>query len=469
MSKPEQQDEFFIPYDWPCRGIVPADKQKLTTTFMVWNPHSFVLNDPGTGKTLCALWAADFITSQYSRFAVRTLVIAPLSTLNETWKRELATHFMGRRTYAVVHGSTKKRLQELNKKVDVYIMNHDGIKIGAIAAALSRRPDIKVVIIDESTSFSDTGTDRHKFAKEILAQRPYFWLMTGTPTIRGHTAAHGQARLVHPDYTESFTNFRERTTRLLGPHKREPLPHAYDEARKLLQPCIRIPRRDMHDLPPSIPSPYEVPFSAEQKRLYDTLRKEYVAATAGGARITAVHEGVLRLKLLQIACGAVYDVNRHSHLVDAGPRLRLLAELLHGDHKSLVFAPFTSALTVLYHAFREKLNCAMVVGGVSLGARTRIFKEFQEGEKLKVIFADPGTMSHGLTLTRARQTVWYGPTDKAETYVQANYRIDRPGKVGDTYTVQLMGCPVEKEIYKRLENRQSMEGAMMKIIEREGV
>jgi hypothetical protein len=54
-------------------------------------------------------------------------------------------------------------------------------------------------------------------------------------------------------------------------------------------------------------------------------------------------------------------------------------------------------------------------------------------------------------------------------YTQANYRIDRPGKIKDTYTAQISGCPVEKEIFSRLEKLQSLEGAMMKLIEKEGL
>jgi SNF2 family DNA or RNA helicase len=252
-----------------------------------------------------------------------------------------------------------------------------------------------------------------------------------------------------------------------GGFKWECMSGAYPAAMQLLQPAMRIPRRAFHSIPPAVPVPYEVPFTAAQERLYRDLKKECVAALEGGGRIDAVHEGVLRWKLLQIACGCVYDANRIAHIVDASPRVSLLQHVINeAEGKVIVFAPFTSVLKRLYEEFRRKLNCALVTGETSLKGRTKIFKELEEGD-LNVIFADPGTMSHGLTLVSANVVVWYGPTDKAEIYVQANQRIDRPGQTKNTYIVQFMSCAVEREIYRRLSRNIKMEGAMLKLLEKD--
>jgi SNF2 family DNA or RNA helicase len=135
--------------------------------------------------------------------------------------------------------------------------------------------------------------------------------------------------------------------------------------------------------------------------------------------------------------------------------------------KLLVFASFTSVLTMLNGYYKNKVPCELVTGGTSLKERNRIFTAFQEEEDPKIIFADPGCMSHGLTLTRATITCWWGPTDKTEIYTQANYRIDRPGKTKDTYIVQLGSCPVEWEIYERLSKRQNLQGVMLRLMENE--
>lgn len=84
-----------------------------------------------------------------------------------------------------------------------------------------------------------------------------------------------------------------------------------------------------------------------------------------------------------------------------------------------------------------------------------------------MIVADPGTMSHGLTLTAATTIVWYAPTDKTETYLQANKRIHRPGQTARTTIVQIAASPIEREIYKRLESNASMQGVILKLAEGE--
>lgn len=461
------REKFPLPYDWPCRGIVPAEKQMLTTAFMVYNPHSFVLNDPGTGKTLAALWAADFLMSQYERYSVRAIILSPLSTLTQVWKKEIYTHFLGRRSSVVVHGTLKQRMKALETKADFYIMNFDGVKVPQVFNKILSMAKIKIGIVDESTAFKNNSSKRTKKAKILLHHRPYLWLMSGTPTPQDPLDAHGQAALCHATYVETKTAFKGRVKQQVAVHKFISTEDAYDKARQILQPAIRIPRRDFHDLPPSIPVPYKVPFSPEQQKVYNELKKEMKSVlAANNGEINAVHEGALRLKLLQVAAGAVYDKNKKVHVIDASPRIHRLREVINEcPDKLLVFASFTSVLTMLHERFKKEVSCALVTGATSRKARDKIFADFQQEDEPKVIFADPGTMSHGLTLTRATVSCWYGPTDRNEVYTQANYRIDRPGKTKDTYTVQLGGCKVEWEIYDRLEKRQSMQGVMLKLME----
>lgn len=454
-------------YDWPCRGITPAEKQMLTSAFLVFNPRSFCLNDPGCGKSLSTLWAADFLMSRYERYKVRALIIAPLSTLDRVWKKEVKTHFFGRRTCVIVHGSKQQRMKALNTRADFYVTNFDGIKIPEVFNKLLIMDLIKICIVDESTAFKNSSTKRARRARTILSSKPYCWMLTGTPTPQGPTDAHGQAAVCHPGYIETKTAFRARVMMQVGEHRYIAREDSYDQARAILQPAIRLPRRAFHDLPPSIPVPYKVPFSKDQERFYNLLKKEYKAILdANAGSITAVHEGALRLKLLQIAAGAVYDAQKNVHLIDASPRIQKLREIINEcPDKLLVFASFTSVLTMLHNTFMKEVPCVAISGKTPRRLRDQHFRDFQEAAEPKVIFADPRTMAHGLTLTAATVTVWYGPTDSSEIYTQANYRIDRPGKTKDTYSVQIGSSPVEWEIFSRLEARENMQGAMLKIME----
>lgn len=454
-------------YEYPAFNLKPFKAQKITTNFLVNHPHSFCFNDMGTGKTLAALWAADFLMRQFPKGQVQCLILAPLSTLNTVWRAEIKKHFFGRRTVAVVHGSSKRRVLLLKKDFDFYVINHDGPKLKHVEQILATKETIRIVIIDEASTFRNSTTDRSKVIYKILSHKPYVWAMTGTPTPNGPADAHGIAKLVKPDLEITKTEWKHHVMIPVSPHHWEPAPQGYNEARKLLRPAVRFSRAACVDLPPNMPPVrLEAPFTAHQQRLYEELKRNFRAEVAkGGGVIDAVHEGALRLKLLQIACGAVYDADRQAHRVDAGPRLAVLKEAIEAaPGKVLIFAPFTSALLVLYD-FLKPWSREIVSGKVSLGQRTKIFQSFQTSKSPHLIIADPGTMSHGLTLTSANTIIWWGPTDKSETYMQANARISRPGQTKTTFTVQISSCKEENRIYDKLQNNESLQGSMLSLME----
>lgn len=455
-------------YEWPCFNITPFTKQKETTEFLINNPHCFCLNDMGTGKTLAALWAADFLMRQFPRGVVQCIILCPLSTLKEVWAKEIKQHFFGRRSFAVVHGTAEKRTRLLKRDYDFYIMNHDGVKMPTVKMMLATKETIRIVIIDEASAFRNSTSKRSKAVRQFLTPKPFVWAMTGTPTPQSPEDAHGLAKVVRMDYEGTKKTWRDRVMMQVSAQRREAAPGGYMQASLLLQPAIRIPRAAVVDLPPNMPpTRLHAPFTPQQKRMYDELRRHFRSEVEkGGGRIDAVHEGVLRLKLIQIACGAVYDSERVAHRLDASPRLQLLRETIEASPgKVLVFAPFTSALSMLYDALKDRWSFEIVNGQVSLSRRSKIFRDFQTTDDPHGIIADAGTMSHGLTLTRANTIIWYGPTDRTETYLQANARISRPGQTETTFTIQISSCKEENTIYNRLQNNESLMGAMLSMME----
>jgi hypothetical protein len=133
-----------LPYGWPGR-FKPYRHQIKTTEFLVLNRRAFCLSGMGTCKTASALWATDFLMRQGE--VKKTLIVAPLSTLERVWAQEIF-QVLPHRKYHVLHGSRTKRFDLLaDKKVDFYIINHDGVEI--IEKELEGRPDINHVIVDE--------------------------------------------------------------------------------------------------------------------------------------------------------------------------------------------------------------------------------------------------------------------------------------------------------------------------------
>lgn len=457
-------------YDWPRPPHIerPFDAQKVTANFLVLNPHACVFNDTGTGKTAAALWAADYIMQLHESIGqrVRALILAPVSCLRSVWADAIFETFMSRRKSAVLHGTSAKREKMLKQDVDFYICNYEGLSIKSLAYELIERKDIDIVIIDEASAYRHHNTTRHQQARKLLGWRRYLWLMTATPTTNGPTDAYGIAKLVNNAHGESFKSYQERVTYSVGPWKRVPRIGAHSDALALMEPAVRFKISDCLDLPPCTVQRREVELSSEQKAAYRDLERDCQVAIASGAIINAANQAVLRGKLIQIVCGAIYDEGHKAHVIDAAPRLSVLHEVIEQcAEKVIVFAPLTSVVEMLHAKFKDTYSSAVVNGGTSLSDRKQIFDDFQRKENPKVIFADPGTMAHGLTLVAATTIVWYGPTDKTELYLQGNKRIDRPGQVKNTTIVQIASTPVEHEIYRRLQQNETMLGAILKLVE----
>ena len=454
-------------YDWPGK-FRPFDAQRVTANFLVVNPHACVFNDTGTGKTSAALWAADYLMRLYEAAgrSISCLILAPVSCLESVWKDEVFKLFFSRRKTSVCYGASEKRRRMLAKPADFYITNYEGLTVKGFSDDIAARSDIQIVIVDEASAYRHHTTDRHKAARRLLGMRDYLWLMTATPTSNGPTDAYGIAKLANNASGESFKSFQERVTFSAGPWKRVPRVGAHADALALMEPAVRFKIQDCLDLPPCTIQRREVELSPEQAKAYKELQRDCQLAMQNGTIVNVANQAVLRSKLIQIVCGAIYDGAKEVHRIDAGPRLKVLREVIEQcAEKVIVFAPLTSVVEMLYAEFKDTFSSRIVNGGTSLADRRQTFDDFQRKENPKVIFADPGTMAHGLTLTAATAIVWYGPTDKTELYLQGNKRIDRPGQVKNTTIIQLASTPVEHEVYRRLQTNETMLGAILKLVE----
>ena len=462
-------------YDWPG-PYKPFHAQRITSNFLCTHPRSFVLSDMGTGKTLAALWAADYLMRQTS--GLKALIVAPLSTLKRVWQDEIYRNFLGRRGVSICHGTPAQRGRALAADSDFYIVNHDGLGVGAtvtrrgisfdgFSRELQSRRDIGIVILDEASAYKDSTTRRHRIARALVGSRDYLWLLTGTPTPNGPQDAYGLAKLVNNAFGESFTSYDNRVRMQDGwsQFKKVPRRGAHEEVKKLLSPSVRFSIDDCTDLPEMVISTREAELSAEQKQKFKELKRDCTVQLAG-KQITAVNEAVLRMKLIQIVCGAVYDERHTAHPLDAAPRLKVLDEVIaECNEKVIIFAPLTSVINLVYAHLKDKTSVARIDGSVSTRERNDVFEGFQQRERPRVIVADPRTMAHGLTLTAASTIVWYGPVDSTEQFLQANKRIHRPGQSRACRIVQIVSTEIEREIFERLRKNESLQGLMLRLAE----
>lgn len=463
------------PFKW--HRPLPAFKHQLFTADRVTKLRSgFIFNEIGTAKTLSVLWAADYLQSK--GMVNKVLVVCTLSTTHLIWADTIFKSFP-HRSYALLYGSKARRIKELERDVDYYIINHDGLKVMGewktvkdktylLSTLFDSRPDIDMIIVDESAIFRNARTDLFKsmdWIANIKGLDRRLWLMTGNPTPGKPTDIWAQARLVKKDlFHKSFVRFRHQVMHKVTEFKWVPNLDWEKFIYDAIGPyCVRFKRDDCIDMPPVVTQPRECEMSKQQVGAYKKMMDTYTIEM-NNKLITAANQGVKLNKLLQIACGCVYDRDGEAHNLDCKPKLKVLFEVVEeSGSKLIVYTPFKHSIAMLLKHLEKQWSVGVVNGDVSMTKRNEIFYAFQEGD-LEIILAHPKAMAHGLDLTRSHTICWWTPIDDFEIDEQANGRITRPGQIHTQTIVRLIASPVEKKVYQRNDAKEKMGGLLLNLL-----
>ncbi len=443
----------------------PFAAQIETASFLSMNQRCFCLSSMGLGKTVSSLYAYDYMRK--TKLVRKALVICPLSTMERTWADEVFKTFP-HLDAVVVYGSRQRRIKLLQQNAHVYIINTDGIK--TIEDELAKRDDIDLVIVDEIAMFRNASTTRWKVLNTILnKQLPgrRVWALTGAPTPNEPTDAWAQCRVVtpgNPAIPKYFGKFRDMVMRQITQFKWVPRDNAVQTVRDLMQPAVRFALDDCVDLPPQIFMTRDVEMSDEQKKAYKDMFSK-LATEYDGGQIIAVNEAVKANKLVQIACGVAYAPDGGEILLPNESRLSVLEEVVEeSEGKVIVFVPLTAVLENVAAHLRKRWEVGCIHGGTPKNERDQIFSAFQTTKEPHVLVANPGTMSHGLTLTAATNIVWYAPIYSNDVYEQACARVRRPGQTKTTVIVHMSASEIERKIYQRLQSKQKLQGLLLELM-----
>jgi len=451
-----------VQYDW-AGSQPPFEVQKKTCALLTTTARAYVLNGMGTGKTKAALWAWDFLRS--CGLAGKLIVLAPLSTLNFTWMREIVATLPHRKA-VVLHGAKAKRLARLaDPDVEIFIINHDGVKV--IQKELEARVDIDTMVIDELAVYRSGTSDRSKGLRKLAARMKWCWGMTGSPIPNSPTDAWAQAMIVTPNTVpKRFTNFRDQVMQQVTQFKYVPKPDAVERAFDAMQPAVRFTLDDVVELPDIIERTVDVDLGPSQAKIYKEMSSYCYSAVQSG-EITAANAGALMNKLLQVSTGWVYTSDRKIVPLDNDKRIDALMDGINStDRKVLVAVPYKHALEGISEALTlQGIEHATVSGDTPSAQRSQLFNLFQNTQKYRVMAAHPQCVAHGITLTAADTIIWFAPITDLEIYDQFNHRIRRVGQKHKQLILHLQSTPVERRIYGMLRAKQKVQTALLELFE----
>ena len=440
-------------YTWPGR-FTPMHHQIETASFLTLHKKAFVFSEPGTGKTLSALWAADYLMNRGD--VRRCLILCPLSIMQSAWLSDLNNSIIHRSAIVAHHAQATRRIEMIQQNYQFVITNYDGLNL--IANEINNDGRFDLIIVDEANAYKTVTTKRWKSLKSIIKPDTHLWMMTGTPASQSPVDAYGLAKLVNPTGVPMFfTGWRDKVMNKMTMYKWSPKPDAKAMVHEALQPAIRFTKAQCLDLPPVLTLTREVPLTPQQAKYYNLL-KDKMLVQASGETISAVNAAAAVSKLLQISCGAAYTDDREVVEFDSAPRLGVLEEILEEtDRKVIIFALFKSTIDTIHtHLNKRGINTEFINGTVTPPKRADIIRRFQNEENPRVLVMQPQATAHGITLTAADTVVFYGPLMSVEQYTQAIARADRKGQDSDKVTViHIQGSPIEKKMFKALESKVS--------------
>ena len=434
------------------------DYQQFATEFVLEHPYCGLILDMGLGKsviTLTALW--ELILDRFD--CGRVLVIAPKRVAEDTWPKELAKwdHLKGL-TYSLVMGSEKRRREALQKRAFLYIINRENV----FWLVDSCHWNFDTIVIDELSSFKSSKAQRFRALKKVRPQVKRVIGLTGTPSPNSLIDLWPQIYLLDMGQRlgRFITHYRER---FFVPDKRnremvysyKPREGAEEKIYELIGDiCISMKASDHLKMPPLISNRIDVMLSQQDRKLYDTLRRDMIVKLKDG-EIDAVNAASLSGKLLQMAGGAVYDSEGRTLRIH-DKKLDVLEDLIEAANgKPLLVAYW-------YKHERDRIQQRFKVREI---LTTKDIDDWNAG-RIPVALLHPAAVGHGINLQQGGSTlVWFGMTWSLELYQQTNARLWRQGQQHAVVIQHLVTTGThDEDVMRALERKDMGQAALIEAV-----
>jgi len=340
------------------------------------------------------------------------------------------------------------REQLARTDVDVFLINHDGVKF---YEDILKQHDFEWIIVDESTkikSYKSQVSQAHTAISWNCKRRT---ILTGTPNPNGFEDLWHQfyfldrGLTLEPSYrdfmTEYFDEIPVYTAHTPAGNKtivKYMLKTKNEEDKKLLERVrsngIFLEQRDCLDLPPRTDMLRTVYMLPEQEEAYVQMATSLIATledqpTGKSVESEAVNTLSKLLRLRQITSG--FLSNREGELValTTNPKYTDLDDLIDelGGKKIVLVCQFREEIRQLLSRYKDRGACA-IYGDVSEKDRTEAIYRFQSDPLTQVIILHPAAAAHGITLTAASYMIFLSMSYNFEHYYQTAKRIERIGQ-----------------------------------------
>ena len=453
----------------------PPYKHQLTALEKSWNKETYAyFMEMGTGKTKVLI---DNVAILYDKGKINAaLIIAPKGVVKTWYEQELPTHLPNHIQNVTIlwqPNFTKKyqedldKLFELGQDLHILIMNVEALStdkgVKFVSKFLSAHKTL--MAIDESTTIKNQAAKRTKNIISLGKYSKYRRIMTGSPITKNPLDLFSQCEFLDPWLLnfDSFYAFRNRYAKMKNMYLRDRTIQVVDVFQNLSELSekvkgfsYRVLKEDCLDLPPKNFIKRYVTLTADQKRIYEQMKKEAMAFLNG--KVTTTMTVLTQLmRLHQITCGHFTADDGSTQAVESNRLNELMSILEEIDGKAIIWANYQLSVgEIVQRIVKEygKDSYVHYYGLTSQEDRQDNIRKFQNDPKCRFLIGTPQTGGYGITLTQANTVIYYSNGYDLEKRLQSEDRAHRIGqKKNVTYIDIICEDTVDEKIVKALRDK----------------
>jgi len=405
---------------------------------MLEHAGSGIILDPGMGKTSIALAVLDVLLSV--RKVTKVLVIAPLRVCRLVWplERDKWDDFNHMDICNLCELDEKERIRLLKENHAIYLINPESLK-NLLSPKLWAGQGFDCLVVDESTKFKDTQTQRFKALKPFLPQFKRRYILTGTPSPNGYEDLFGQMYIVDLGKTlgRFITHYRAQYFRQdpFNTYGLELMPGAAKEIQeKLKESLISFNEKDFIELPELIHDKIYIDLPPTARKHYIDMQRRFFTLLESGEPVFAPNAAVVGGKCRQIANGGLYiqeENNRRGFSALHFEKLRALGDLV----EQLQGQPMLTAYEFQFDAEAIEKAIPRTINMTATKELEAVNDAFNRG-LIPHLIGHPASMGHGLNLQgHCNHICMYGINWNYEWFKQFLKRVYRQGNSAEHVTL----------------------------------
>ncbi len=457
-----------------------------------------LLMEQGTGKTKVIIDTAAWL---YGKGMIDTLMVFAPNGVHRNWVTdEIPIHmpdYVDWEAHIWRAGDFERTLTHtfmaklLRKKPEeglvVFAINIESVltKGGkkVIEAFLKGRRVLAVV--DESTIIKTPGAKRTKAmigvgkSRGLAGLAKYRRILDGTPITQGPFDLYAPFNFLDPEiigftsfwsFKHQYGEFEKQMNWQVGKEYETLVEYRnLDELQRAIAPfSFAITKDECLDLPPKVYQKRYFELNKDQRKIYNSLRDEFIADLDSGERITAALAMTRLMRLQQISSNYIGTDDGEKQITPTNPRLKELIAVITNSKKTIVWCRFIHDVDDVMLALREEgYEAVRYDGKVKQKDRADAIARFQGYEPDKtpidkslqaaVFVGSPDAAGRGLTLHAANLVVYYSNSFKAGARMQSEDRAHRAGlKHSVTYVDLIAEDTIDEHIVEVLRTKRKL-------------